>query len=372
MATKVPQYQVRVDGKELSPDDDSNLQSIIVDLRRQAPASAELQFNNHGGTYDAHASLKPGAVIEVSIGYVEDPEGKYEDAAEGKTKIFEGEVIGTRLRVLENGPRTFTVHCFDYLHRLTRGRKTRTFLDQKFSDILSEVARDRGLTPDVDDTEFVREYVIQHNQTDLDFVRGIAGWLDFDLHIRHLEDPKKLRFKAPEVTGEPVVTAVYEKPDLPGGETYLRKFDGRQTLARVVSEVVVRGWDPPTKREIVGKAALSQLYDKMGQTASAVEEVAEKWGETDRQLVDYKVFSQEEADKIARTKLNEYARTFIRADIEIQGHPLVHPGSIVKVARIGEKYDGPYFVDQATHVFTSKVDVAGGYTTRFIAARCGW
>ncbi len=50
-----------------------------------------------------------------------------------------------------------------------------------------------------------------------------------------------------------------------------------------------------------------------------VQEITEKWGETDRQLVDYKVFSTEEADAVARTKINEYARTFIRADVELEG-----------------------------------------------------
>ncbi len=369
MASKVPKYKVHVNGQELTGADDANLQAITVDLRRQAPASVELQFNNESGSYDEHEGLQPGSTVEVSLGYEDDGQGAPHDKL---TKVFEGEIIGTALKVVDNGPRTLFVRAFDYLHRLTRGRKTKTFLDQKFSDILSQVAQERGITPDAEDTAFVREYVIQHNQTDLDFVRGIAGWLDFDLHIRHLEDAKKLRFKAPEVGAGPTVKAVYEKPDIPAGDTYLRKFDGRQSLARVVSEVVVRGWDPKQKREIVGTAPLAQLYDKMGVTASGPEEIADKWGETDRQLVDYKVFSQEEADKVARTKLNEYARSFIRANVEIQGHSQVHPGSIVEIARIGPRYDGPYFVEKCSHHFTSRVDVAGGYTTRFVAARCGW
>lgn len=379
MSKKVPQYLVKVDGAELSSEDDSALQSITVDLRRSAPGSAELTFNNNAnadqsgkavGRYDSHDLFKPGSVVEVFIGYAEDPDSERHDAT-GKIKIFEGEVVGTRQRVFENSPRSFIVQAFDYLHRLTRGRKTRTFLDQKFSDILSTVGRDWGLTVDAEDTAFVRDYVIQHNQTDLDFARGIAGWLDFDLHIRHLDDAKQLRFRTPDVASDAVVVAAYEKPKVPE-ETYLRKFDGRQSLARVVSEVTVRGWDPTQKREIVGVAAASQLYDKMGDTASGVEEVTEKWGEPDRQLVDYKVFSQEEADKIARTKLNEYARTFIRADVEIQGHPLVHPGANVELKLIGKRYSGKYFVESVTHRFTSKVDVGEGYTTRFTAARCGW
>lgn len=367
----VPTYKVRFNGTELSARDDAHLQEVRVDLRRQAPASVTIQFNNHDGSYDrfrggsaaqpGNEHMAPGSKVEVSLGYQK----------KGDTKLFEGEVIGTSVLVTENGPRLFSVRAFDYLHRLTRGRKTRTFLDQKFSDIVSVVAQDRGLTLDAEDTAFVREYVIQHNQTDLDFVRGVAGWLDFDLHVRHLEDPKKLRFRAPDVKAGPLLKAVYQNPDLSKDEVYLRRFDGRQSLARVVSEVAVRGWDPKTKREIVGKASMPQLYDAMGPTA-APDEVRQRWGETERQLVDYKVFSQEEADKIARTKLNEYARTFIRADVEVQGDPRIHPGAVVEVGAVGDAFDGPYFVESATHIFGSKVKVSGGYTTRFVAARCGW
>ncbi len=372
MSNRVPQYLVKVNGAELAPEDSAALQSITVDLRRNAPGSAQLQFNNNAnadeqgkrrGRYDTHDMLELGSLVEVHLGY--------ESEGEGKTKIFEGEIVGTAQRIVEDGPRSFVVHAFDFLHRLTRGRKTRTFLDQKFSDIVTTVGRDWGLTVDPEDTAFLRDYVIQHNQTDLDFARGIAGWLDFDLHIRHLEDGKKLRFRAPDVASDPVVVAAYEKPDVPK-ESYLRKFDGRQSMARVVSEVIVRGWDPTQKREIIGTASAAQLYDAMGDTASGIDEVTEKWGEPDRQLVDYKVFSQEEADRIARTKLNEYTRTFIRADVEIQGHPKVHPGSNVELKMIGKRYSGKYFVETVTHRFTSKVDVGEGYTTRFTGARCGW
>lgn len=358
----VPTYAVRINGKELPQSDDLRLQNITVDLRRQAPASAEIQFNNNDGKYDTRADLAPGAIIEVEMGYTK----------KGNTKIFEGEIIGTQVRLAENGPRSFVVRAFDYMHRLSRGRKTRTFLDQKFSDVITTVASDWGLQAEVDDTAFVREYIIEHNQTDMDFARGFAGWMDFDLHIRHLEDPKKLRFKAPEVGGEVVVKAVYEKPDLAAGDTFLRKFNGRQSLARVVSEVTVRGWDIKTKREIIGTAANDLLYDVMGGDRSAVQEISAKWGETDRQLVDYKVFSQDEADKIAETKLNEYARTFLRAEMEIQGQPMVHPGSILEVSLVGPRYDGPYFVEKVSHCFTSAVKAGGGYTTRLSAARCGW
>jgi phage protein D len=359
----VPQYKVKLNGKELSQEDDAHLQQIVVDLRRQAPGSCELQFNNHAqesSTYDTRDDLGPGTKIEVAVGYT----------GAAPQKIFEGEIVGTQVKVAENQPRVFVARAFDGLHKLTRGRKTRTFLQQKFSEIISQVAQEKGLQVQADDTAFMREYVVQHNQTDLDFARGIAGWLDFDLCINHLTNSTTVRFKAPDVSATPEVKAVYENPN--GDEIPLRRFDGRQSLGRVVSEVIVRGWDPAQKKEIIGKAAASQVYGNMGGQTSAPAEVTESWGETERQLVDYKVFSQQEADKIARTKLNEYARTFIRADIEVQGNAKLRAGGIISIKNVGTRYDGNYLIDQVTHIFTSKVQTGGGYTSRISAERCGW
>ncbi len=373
MSKRVPKFHVKADGSEISQQEQTDLLQINIELRRQAPASVEILFDNQvmeqselssDPPYDSRNHLSPGKVIEVSLGY----EG------EQLTKVFEGEVIGTRVKMLDNGPKTFTLRAFDFLHRLTRGRKTRTFLEMKFSDIVQAVAGDWSLSADVEDTQFLREYVIQHNQTDLDFIRGIAAWLDFDLRIPHLEDASKLCFAPPDVGGDPVIKAVYENPNLSASsppEVYLRKFDGRLSLARVVSEVIVRGWDPKRKEEILGTASLS-LYDKMGGEVSATEEVQEKWGETERQLVDYKVFSQEEAAKIAESKLNEYARTFIRADVEIQGSTLLAPGSTVEISRAGPRFDGKYFIESVSHIFKAPVGAMGGYTTRFVGARCAW
>lgn len=363
MTEYVPEYTLKVGGTAIKDSDRRRLQSIKVDLRRQAPASVEVQFNNKEGTFDDRAEFGPGSEVSVDLGYT---------GPKGQKLVFTGDVIGTTVKLAENGPRIFVMRAFDALHRLTRGRKTRTFLEQPFSEIVKKVCTENHLTTDAEDTVFVRDYVIQHNQTDLDFLRGIAGWLDFDLRITHDSDPRKVAFKAPEVSSNPVVTAVYEQPNVANGELFLRKFDARQSLSRVVSEVVVRGWNPGQKKEIVGRASSGKVRGTMGGQGSGADVVLEAWGETERQIVDYKVFTQEEADKIAETKLNEYARAFLRADMEIEGDARIHPGMLIKVQQAGKRMDGIYLIDQVTHIFLSKVQQSGGYTTRMIGSRCGW
>lgn len=354
----VPTYDIKVGGAELAGPDKDKLQSIKVELRRQAPASVELQFNNDDGSYDDHAKLKPGAELVIKLGF--------EDSA--TSLVFTGMVVGTQVRLAGDAPRIFMVQAFDKMHKLSRGRNTKTFLESKFSDIVSGIGPNGGLTVDADDTSFVREYVIQHNQTDLEFIRGIAGWLDYDLRVDHTKTGAKLVFKKPDVSAAEILTAVYENPSQ--GQVHLRKFNGRQSLARVATETTVRGWDPKQKKEIVSKC--SALDGKMGGTQSAVEAANALGSAPHHQLVDYKVFDQQEADMIAKTKLHEYARTFIRVDMELWGSPKVHAGGVIKVEGVGKRFDGPYFVEAVTHLFRSKVDVEGGYTTRLLATRYGW
>ena len=363
--TWVPQFLVKIGGVELPADLAAHLQNVTIDLRRQAPASCEAQFNNHEGTFDGRADLGPGTKIEVHLGYTK-------NQALPLTRVFEGEIVGTQVRAQENGPRSYSIRAFDAAHKLTRGRNTRTFLNQKFSEIVQSVGQQAGLTVEAQSTNFQREYVVQNNQTDLDFARGIATWLDFDLCINHLVNPSALLFNPANAAGDPEVTAIYNNPNPTAGEVPLRRFDGRQSLARVVSEVVVRGWDPQKKQEIIGRAVQGAIASTMAGQSNAAQEVVQAWGETDRQLVDYKVFSVEEAEAIATAKINEYARTFIRADVEVQGHPKLRAGGIVKLGSVGERFDGHYLVEQVTHVFTSAVGPRSGYTTRFVGERCGW
>lgn len=368
MAEKVPVFTIDVEGETISTDDDvqtkeeTQLQLIRVELKRQAPSSVQVQFNNRDDSFGGGEKYAVGSKVSVKLGYTGNA-----------LPVFCGEIIGSTVGVAENAPRTYNLRAFDQLHHLTRGRKTRTFLEQKFSDIVSSVCTEYGLQADADDTKFRRDYVIQHNQTDLDFIRGIAGWLDYDLCIDHTQSSgQSLKFKAPVIDGKAEVKAVYRTPDYSQGDISLRRFDVRQSMTRVVSEVVVRGWNPAQKAEIVGTASTSDIYGTMGGSTSGAEEVASRWGDTQRQITDYKVFSQDEADAVAKTKINEYCRTFLRGDIEVEGDARLHPGKLIEVSKVGERYDGLYFIESATHVFRAKVSRGGGYVTQLSVSRCGW
>ena len=78
-------------------------------------------------------------------------------------------------------------------HRLAAGRKSETYLNTKYSDIASKIANAAGLTPDVDETDGTFDHVFQANQSDLDFLYGLARQIGYDCRV----DGQKLLFKKP-------------------------------------------------------------------------------------------------------------------------------------------------------------------------------
>ncbi|HZY41570.1 MAG TPA: contractile injection system protein, VgrG/Pvc8 family, partial [Anaerolineae bacterium] len=134
------------------------------------------------------------------------------------------------------------VRGYDRAHRLHRGKKTRTYQQMTDSDIVTKIAREYSLRPDVDPTTEVHSYILQNNQSDFEFVMERARRLGYNF----LVDDRALVFKKPSSLPSETVELEY-------GVT-LRQFRPRMSTASQFKEVVVRGWDAVNKREIVGRA----------------------------------------------------------------------------------------------------------------------
>jgi phage protein D len=134
---------------------------------------------------------------------------------------------------------------YDRAHRLHRGKKTRSFVQMTDSDIITKIAREYGLKPDVDDTTEVYPYILENNQTDFEFIVERARRLGFSF----LVDDQSLLFKKPGSLPSETIEMEY-------GVT-LRQFRPRMTTASQFKEVIVKSWDPVNKRDIIGHAGAS-------------------------------------------------------------------------------------------------------------------
>ena len=159
-----PNIKILVKGKALSPELEADFVSAKVSEDLDATSMLELKFvtwdiEKQQFTWIDKQDFEVGDTIEIQIGY-----------DNNLLTVMVGEITGLEPEFSQDSTPMLVVRGHDFRHRLLRGRQTRSFTDMKDSDIVSIVAKGKGLTSKVDDTKIKLEYVLQHNQTDWEFL----------------------------------------------------------------------------------------------------------------------------------------------------------------------------------------------------------
>src|SRR5262249_47181180 len=142
------------------------------------PGAFMLQLGNWD---DSKADMKwsdrdvfqAGKPVEIEMGY-----------RDHLALMISGEITGFELSGDVDQPPVFTVRGYDRWHRLMRGRKTMTYTRMKESDIAGQIASNLGLTAEAEDTTQVLDYVLQHNQTDAEFLRSRARRIGYEVFVQ--------------------------------------------------------------------------------------------------------------------------------------------------------------------------------------------
>src|SRR5262245_4284883 len=137
------------------------------------PDMAVITLNNTA-EYGYSHNTTFGATVEVEIGATQD---------EAKP-VFKGEAVAIEPAWRDNGESQVTIRAFNRLHRLTRGKKSRTFVKMTDSDIVNKVAQDWGLTAECSsDVAIKYDHIYQHNQTDFEFLKVRAARINYELRV---------------------------------------------------------------------------------------------------------------------------------------------------------------------------------------------
>ncbi len=336
-----PRYKVLLDGRELEPE--AALDVIEVSVRDAVVGSDlfTVMINAWDSTRQELKWLddprfREGVELELQLGYVDamSPRMTGEIAAL-EPEFPEGEA--PRLRLLG----------YDRLHRFQRGRKTRSFTHVKDSEIAERIARELGLRADVQDSQVVHEYVLQQNQTDVDFLCQRARRIRYEVTV----EDRTLSFHETTNARAEVLTLEY-------GFT-LKSFYPRLTTVGQVSEVEVRGWDPKTKEAIVAQARSGDELTTMGGSALGVVAAENAFFATTAAIVERPVASAGEALQMARARFREMALGFVTGELTAIGDPALRAGTVVKLTGLGPRFSGPYYVIASEH----RVDAMGYITT---------
>jgi uncharacterized protein involved in type VI secretion and phage assembly len=351
---------ITLDGK-VQKDLELDLVEAVVDTNLFLPAMFSLTLKDepdehtHKLQYTDSDTFKVGAEVKIEL----ETDEILEEPRAVKGTLIIGEITAIEPVFSANGVSLLRIRGYDRSHRLTRGKKTRTFGDANprgsgitDQQIINTIVQETdGITgQDVDTSGFSQvkyPYVMQYNQSDLEFLWSRAQRLGYQVYV----DDKKICFhKADAHRG-----LATDKPATLIWGLNLASFEPRLTLMGQVDQAVVKGWDPATKTPIEGavKVDNSKTIPKIGlnKKGSVLAREAFK-GSTEAVVVDEPVLTIDEAKAMAAAQFAAAESQFIRAEGACrQGDPRLIAGRMVTIEGVGQRFSGDYYVTEARHVY---------------------
>lgn len=324
---------------------------VVVDSNLHLPSMATIELYDTTMEWVDDTAVAIGKPVEITFEAQE-----RDESAEGSPRVlFKGEVVSLEPIFKPSGQVSLLIRCYDQTHRLHMGKRTRTFLDKSDGDIAKDVAGDAGLSPDVDPTAPVIPYVLQHNQTNMEFLLERAQRIGYWVYASQ----GKLHFKKPGATFPAGTKLEY------GQE--LMEFRPRVSAVGQPGKSIVTGWDIKTKKAVEAKvsAGTAVKLAKTGLTTApfALAKNAFKVSDAEVHIVHRPVVDAKDAGAIATGALEGIASEAWHAEGECFGETRLQAGTWVEITGCGSRFSGKYLVTSATHVYRS-----GVYRTRFVVS----
>lgn len=342
---QVAGFTIKIAGRAAAEDFMADVTRITVDTNMYLPDMFTLEIFDQKLKWVDSELLAIGVEVEILAKAQENVNTpRLKDV-----RLVKGEITALEPEFAETGKTTLVVRGYDRSHRLHRGKKSRSFLKSSDGEIARKIAKELGLQAEVDATPTVHEYVFQNNQTDLEFLMERAQSIGFQVYVLD----RTLHFQR----------GGHDQGETPELEwkSNLRNFNPRLSVAQQVNEVIVRGWDPATKKEIVGRALNGNAAPQLGlgKTGGALaQEAFQKQAQT--VIVDRPVDNLDEANALAQAIMDEISGEFVQAEGLCSGDPRVRAGKTAKISGLGQRFSGTYLITAALHLLTD-----GSYQTSF-------
>lgn len=341
----VDKVQIKVDGTALADDVHNDLAFVRVEESVQLPDAFQVHFYDPFFQLFDRKLFKIGSAIEVAF-----------RAGSSLVTVTKGEVTAITIEQGRGTGNELVIAGFDKLHRLHKKPKSHTYLNMTDSAIVSKIAGDNGLSASVDSTSETHQYVVQHGQTDYEFIRERADRNGYHVYFA---DGKLAFKKKPAATGS--------APALAWGDN-LTKFRVRLSASERADDVTVKGWDATQKQVITGKATvasdLSMKYTTAPVLATVEQQAKSSFGTVSRMAGHIPVETQAEAKALAGSFLLKAAGGEVVVRGEALGNPNIAAGATVTISGVGESLSGSYTLTSVEHVYGAEIS----YTTRFVSS----
>jgi phage protein D len=337
---------VTLDGTPLREELAAKVLEVVVDTRLHQPDMVQVTFVDPGHDLLRTLGVRIGSTCEIGSTRLGDGV---------QTCLVEAEITSLEADLGEDGS-TAVLRGYDVSHRLGRGRRTATYNDVTDADLVRRVA-DRAGVPlgRVDDGGPTHDHVSQVNSTDWELLTGRARETGHELTV----EDGRLQWRRPTGADEaPDPSAALDEHAAPlqlKVGTTLLSFRPRVTAGAQVDDVVVRGWDPRSKKAVVGRSRATTVAASVGISPS---ELSGAFGGAGHVSVTRPIADQGEADAVAGALAESLASVHAEAEGVAVGDPRLRAGVAISVGHAGWPFDGRYTLTSARHVHDSR-----GYRT---------
>jgi phage protein D len=350
-AAYVSRPVIEIDGKERARVSRTTV-SAFAEETTAGLSRCEIVLNNIGPTdagvadylYFDRETVDFGQEIILRLGPGDPPE-----------QVFTGLVTALEATYPAGGGSQLVVLAEDRFQNLRMTRRSRTFEDVTDADVITQVARDHDLTPEVNLDGPTHRVLAQLNLSDLAFIRERARALGAELW---LEGETLHADTRTDRTGNSMTLAYGAN---------LITFGVRADLAHQCTSLRVSGWDVQAKEAIKESADQAALNGELDGDQSGSAILSEALGDRVASVVHTTPLTSDEARREAQARYRARARRFVTGTGLADGHPQLRVGRTVSLTGLGSLFDGDYYVVRARHTY----DRTDGYRTEFDVERPG-
>jgi phage protein D len=343
----VPQLDMLINGSPVSATALGDLFELVVDDSVELPsmfafAVAISDAEQLVSSWVDNDLFAIGNTVEIKMGW----DNALTSLIVGEITALEPEFVTDRLPLLR-------VRGFDRGHRLQRGRKTRTFVQKKDSEIATQIGSEAGFSVDATDSGMSLSYVVQASGTDWQFLSHRARRINYEVFV----NDRTLFFRPTRNDQSASLTLDFRND--------LIEFFPKLSSTAQATEVKVQGWSVKDKEAILEDSTASDAVSLMDGQSSGAAIAGKAFGDAVAVVSDSPIDSSDEAGRIAKAILNEKLLEFIVAEGRCSGQPDLRAGKVIKIDGLGRRFSGLYYVKSATH----HMSAGGSYVTDFRVQR---
>ncbi len=327
----VPTFKLLSEGKDIT--NDYTVLSLTVNRAVNRIPTAKVVLRDGSAAEETFAAsegadLIPGKEVEIAIGY------------DGKDKtMFKGLIVKHAIKVGANGNSMLIIDCKGLATKLTIGRHSRYFTEQKDSDAIEEIIGSySGISKDVESTKGKHPEIVQYYATDWDFILSRA---EMNGQIV-LADNGKLKVKAPSTSGNSLITLNYG--------VNLLEFEAEMDARSQYKAVKAQAWSY-ADQALVEVEGTEPTVNKQGNLS----------GKKLAEAIDLSAWELRHSGRVQEPQLKAWADAQllksrlakIQGRVKTVGYPDAKPDALIELKGVGKRFNGLAYVSGVRHEVNS-------------------